>query len=140
MGCHTSFYHRKNHANSCTEHILLAIGFELSFFEAWLVLTFFLPPLRSRGNQILAFLQLFLASWLQATAIHDHPSLRKDWTGRQLLPPLFHAAIDPPSFDTHLAQDGLYVYCSVLVLDFSDLELELLLWSFVEQILHTVLV
>ena len=88
----------------------------------------------------MAFLQLFLASWLQATAVHVHPSLRKDQASRQLLPPLFQAAIDPPSFDTHLAQDGLYVYCSVLVLDFSDLELELLRWSFVEQILRTVLV
>ena len=58
----------------------------------------------------------------------------------QLLLHLFHAATGRPSFGPHLAQDGLYVYCSVLVLNFSDLELELLRWSFVEQILPTVLV
>ena len=128
-------------ANGCTEHILLPMGFELTFFsEARQVVTFFLPQLPSLVYQILVFLQLYLSSLLEATASHIRPSLHKSRAARQLLPPLFHAATGRPSFGTHLAHGGLYVCCSMLDLDSSGLGIELLQWSFIKQTLHIVLV
>ena len=90
--------------------------------------------------QTLVFLQLALASLLESTTNHIRPSLQTGQAARQLLPPPFHTATGRPSFGTYLAQGGLYVCCSLLVHFASDLGLELLQWSFIEQTLPIVLV